>query len=130
MKIVRHRKDFEAWLEAVENQELADQMNGVKHPDLKLVMGKSNRVWSNKDEAAKLLEFFEVDPWEARKMIGPAGAEELCKGRPKLLAELEKLIVKPPGKPTLVESSDKRLAMVLNPLNQIEDLGQPGSELI
>ena len=75
----------------------------------KLVEGRSNRVFKDPDKAAQILHGEGVDPYE-RKLISPAKAEAAL-GK-KRFAVVEDLVYKPPGKPKLAPSSDKRPPLI------------------
>ena len=84
--------------------------NGKKWPGWKLVEGRSNRAYTNREEVASvlLLEGYEEDKiYEPRAIKGVTAMEkEIGK---KVFAEvLKDYIVKPAGRPTLVPESDKR----------------------
>ena len=86
---------------------------GVKLPGLKLVEGRSNRKWV--DDDAKVADVFEslgLDPSEFynAKLIGITDAEKLV-GKKEFAEAFADLVVKPPGKPSLVLMTDKRPEM-------------------
>lgn len=101
--------DLAAWYDDLKEYALSAIMSGKILPGWKVVAGKSNRAFSDMDKA------FDA--------IRKAGYDDvmLYERKPKTLSELEKMIgkknfssiagkyiVKPTGKPTLVEESDKR----------------------
>lgn len=107
-----------AWLEQIENQEVAELMAGAAPDKFKLVEGKSNRQWADEDKAAKLLldhlKHDEIYPPIPAEILSPAQAEKLLKaGSIKL--DLSAVITKPAGKPTLVPVTDKRSALNFTP---------------
>jgi len=119
-RVIASRKTMEAWLEAVEDQEMAELMAGAPPMQFKLVEGKSNRQWKDEEAAKQLLRNHliaeQTNPPGA--LISPAQAEKLLKGielSTKFENRFANLIVKPPGKPSLVPVTDKRPALVLNP---------------
>lgn len=107
-----------AWLEQIENQEVAELMAGAPPDKFKLVEGKSNRQWADEDKAAKLLldhlRHDEIYPPIPAEILSPAQAEKLLKASSVKL-DLSAVITKPAGKPTLVPVTDKRSALSFNP---------------
>lgn len=95
-----------AWLNAVENHITERLEDGEGFTGYKLVEGRSLRQWGDEQTAAATLEAVLGDGAYTRKMLSPAQAEkELGKT---LAKEIQDLIVKPSGKPTLAPESDKR----------------------
>ncbi|MFI3279617.1 MAG: DUF2800 domain-containing protein [Rikenellaceae bacterium] len=97
------------WYEAVKEKALESILTGTPIPGWKAVEGRSSRAWSNQDAALEALEKAGID----RAVI--------FDNVPKTLSKLEKMIgaakfreiagtfvVKPPGKPSLADSNDKR----------------------
>ena len=102
-----------AWYKDLQDYAASALLAGDEIPGFKLVEGRSNRAFSDVDEAVKALV--------------TAGYDEalIYDRKPKTLTELEKMlgkktfaellsgfVVKPKGKPTLVPASDKREAYV------------------
>ena len=102
-----------AWYKDLEDYATATLLSGGEIPGFKLVEGRSNRTFSDVDEAIRALV--------------AAGYDEalIYDRKPKTLTELEKLlgkktfanllssfVVKPKGKPTLAPESDKREAYI------------------
>ena len=82
----------------------------VKYPGFKLVEGRSNRTYTDENKvAAKILEntSFTEDNIYIKKLRGISDMEKLM-GKKQFNTVLEGLIIKPQGKPTLVNSDDKR----------------------
>lgn len=127
-----------AWLEAVENQEVAELLHGAAPMQFKMVSGKSpGRVWNDEKEAARLLKTLldpaVVAPRAEPQLISPTQAEKLLKGVPleeSVKTALSALTDKPEGKPTLVPVTDPRQALVFNPLQGLTDLDADASALI
>lgn len=102
-----------AWYKDLQDYAASALLAGDEIPGFKLVEGRSNRAFSDVDEAVKAL-------------IAAGYDEALIYDRkPKTLSELEKMlgkktfaellsgfVVKPKGKPTLAPASDKREAYV------------------
>lgn len=106
----------------------------------KLVAGKSNRAWSDEEEAQRLLvaAIRKVDKdlsadaardrVAPRKIISPSGADDLLKPikddlSSRMLNSITRLIVKPEGAPTLAPLSDKRPS--INPVSDFADISKP-----
>lgn len=98
-----------SWLDSVENYIKAALENGETFPGYKLVEGRSLRDWADDKTAEKELVERLGDNAHTRKLISPAQAEKLM-GK-KGAKDIDHLIVKPSGKPTLAKESDKRPAI-------------------
>ena len=91
--------------------------SGVKFPGLKLVTGRlGNRHWSDDKKAFTLLrKLFPGESCRQIETISVTEADRLVKASaavdPKLFAQLEKLIVRNEGSPTLVSETDPRPAL-------------------
>lgn len=94
------------FLEAVEAHAKEKLENGQSFPGYKLVAGRSVRQWGDEVEAEIELRAKLGDEAYERKLLSPAKAEKAL-GKKKA-ADLQELIVKPEGKPTLAPASDKR----------------------
>ncbi len=104
------------WVKAVEAYALGELEMGRDVPGYKLVEGRSIRKWldENDVEAAMRKAKLKVADMFTKKLISPAQAEKkLGKSHP-IIAEF---VVKPEGKPTIAEISDKRPAIEINPLD-------------
>lgn len=103
----------------------------------KLVAGKSNRAWSDEEEAQRLLVLAvrkvdkdlsadaARDRVAPRKIVSPSAADDLLKPikdelSSRMLNSITRLIVKPEGAPTLAPLSDKRPS--INPVSDFADL--------
>lgn len=95
-----------SWFDAVEKHVFSRIEAGEEFKGYKLVEGRSLRQWRDEGEAAAVLETLLEDDAYERKLLSPSKAEKAV-GKTKA-GELESLIVKPKGKPTLVPESDKR----------------------
>ena len=127
IRIIQARKALEDFLEAVENQEVAELMSNAPHAGFKLVEGKANRKWGDEEAAEKLLRNYlpaaVVRP--PGDLISPAAAEALLKKETtstKFDNKLALLITRPSGKPTLVPESDKRPALNFDPTKELSNL--------
>ncbi len=94
------------WATSVAEYLLDEALRGKAWPGYKLVEGRSNRKWANEPEAIKKLsENYEMNQIVNTKIKGIGDIEKLVgKGK------VNDLLIKPPGKPTLVPESDKRPA--------------------
>ena len=127
VQALKAKKVLAQWMEALEDQEIHDLSNGAEPVGLKLVEGKSNRKWSNVDDALKLLSnHLSLDEMRPREeIISPAAAERLLKGiklSTRFSNRMESLITRPEGKPTLVSADDPRPALSLKPTNGLKPL--------
>ena len=125
IRVIRARKALEQWLEAVEDQEVAELSNGAQPAGYKLVEGKSNRAWADEEAALGLLRrFVPLDQLRPpAKLVSPAQAEKLLAGKTmtkRFVNRWNSLITKPQGKPTLVPETDKRPALDLNPTKMLD----------
>jgi hypothetical protein len=127
VEVLRAKKVLSQWLDAVEDQEIHDLMQGAEPQGMKLVEGKSNRVWRDADEAQKLLSnHLSMDEMRPRSdLISPAAAERLLKGNElstRFRNRMTSLITKPEGKATLVLEDDPRPALSFQPDNGLKPL--------
>ena len=107
---VYHKIDqISDWINAVDSYLLSEAVKGKKWAGLKLVEGKSNRVWSDVEKVQETLSSlgYEKDEYLNSKLAGLGDIEKLV-GKAKFPVILGDLIIKPQGKPTLVPLSDKR----------------------
>lgn len=108
--IIRRADLFTKWLKGVTEYALSEAVNnGKKWPGFKLVEGRSNRTYT--DEAAvasKLIkEGFAEDLIYKRELLGITAMEKVL-GKNVFTLHLGSLIIKPQGKPVLVNEEDKR----------------------
>ena len=108
--ILDNAKLIKSWLDAVESHVFDKLNDGQDFDGYKLVEGRSTRAWLNEDTAAQVLlkSGLEPDTLYTKKLISPAQAEKVLKKDKTILSEL---ISKSEGKPTLVQSCDKRAAL-------------------
>lgn len=99
------------WANAVSGYILKEALDGRKWDGYKLVEGRANRKWADEKKALEVLldrDDLKYDEVVTRKIKG-IGAVEKKIGKPEFL-KLD-LTIKPQGKPTLAEESDKRPAL-------------------
>ena len=116
-EVQRYSSLIGGWLKAVEAHLTSLAMEGQAVPGHKVVSGRSNRVFTDEEAAARKLAALGIDKdalYETQ-LISPSKAEELLKkkGRkPKELpALLDGLVSRSPGSPKLVPESDRRHAL-------------------
>ncbi|MEM5769053.1 MAG: DUF2800 domain-containing protein, partial [Bacillota bacterium] len=98
------------WAKDVEDYAFDQAVSGHPIPLWKLVEGRSNRTIQDKAAAIKAFEAAKLEPDKYLKPQELLGIGDLEKkiGKKVLPIILDGLIVKPPGKPTLVPETDKR----------------------
>lgn len=111
---------LKSWIADFEKGIIADMMRGVKNSACKLVAGRSNRKWNSPSVSIQIAEAG-VEPYE-KKLRSPAQVEEEM-GKKRFRETLGGLVVKPPGRPTLVPQSDPRPEVDLNP-NEFSNLDE------
>lgn len=98
------------WVKGMESYAIQKALSGVKFDGIKVVEGKSDRIYRDEDEILKILldtGLYREDELMETKLIGVAKLEKVV--TKKRLKELVgELVIKPIGKPTLVPISDKR----------------------
>lgn len=109
--VLKRKKDFESWLKEVEDFAMEQALNhGVKWPGMKLVEGRSNRMYiDEKAVIEKLTEtgYTEDKIFKPRALLGIGEMEKLV--TKKAFGDLlGPFVTKPPGKPTLVPAEDPR----------------------
>jgi putative component of toxin-antitoxin plasmid stabilization module len=107
-QVLTHKAMILDWLSSVEDHVTEQLLTGKVVPGWKLVEGRSLRQWSSERDAGVVLESLIGDKAWERTLLSPAKAEKAV-GKAK--AQLQDLIVKPVGKPTLAPESDKRQAI-------------------
>lgn len=98
-----------AWIKDLEDEALKSILAGEEIPGYKAVEGRSNRAFVDQDKAFEILQesgFDEAMLYE-RKPLSLSKLEKLV-GKKEFGEILKGQIIKPQGKPTLVEESDKR----------------------
>ena len=105
-KILKKVDEVVEWVNDVKDFALRQAIKGKKWKGFKLVEGRSNRKYSDEEKVAKQVEQAGFNPYEM-KLLGITEMQKLL-GKTKFTELLDGLIVKPPGKPTLVLESDKR----------------------
>jgi hypothetical protein len=119
----------EIWCKAVRAQVEAQLFAGATVPGWKLVQGKrGNRQWKDEAEAETTLKTMrlKVEEMYDMKVISPTTVEKIfgAKGSApsvKRWNKLQDLIVQKDGSPSVAPESDKRPALVINPVSDFED---------
>lgn len=98
-----------AWYKDLQDYALLACLDGREIPGFKAVEGRGSRDWVDLDTAFKTLQergVAEALLWERKPVTAPALEKAL--GKKAFSEAADGLIVKQPGKPTLVPESDKR----------------------
>lgn len=98
-----------AWGSDVKEYALEQALAGKHFDGYKIVAGRSVSKYLNDEAVAKAVIAAGEDPWEKR-LLGITAMRTML-GRKKFDELLGGMIIKPPGKPTLVPESDKRPAI-------------------
>ena len=123
VRILDASETFNQWLKAVEAQEVHDLMHGAKPQGWKMVESNTHRKWGDETAAVILLSSKgSLDVVAPRSPLSPSQAGKMFKKDSNFMKEMNALVVKPPGKPTLVPESDKRQPMALSAAQEFEDI--------
>lgn len=99
------------WTKAIKEYALYEAENkGKKWQGWKLVEGRSNRILTDPDQAVNVLVGAGISEplcYKPKEVQGITALEKLA-GKKKFNSLLDDLLIKPPGKPTLVRETDKR----------------------
>lgn len=106
---LKRGKDMAAWLEDMKEYALSESLAGVDVPGWKAVEGRGSRAFTDTDEAVDTLIKNGIDEsvLYERRVLTLAQMEKAV-GKKAFGEIVGDLVVKNPGKPTLVEESDKR----------------------
>jgi len=112
--ILTRTASLTSWLTAINEYALQQALAGESWPGYKLVEGRSTRLIS--DEETALSKLVDAVPNSTARdfqnyKIKAFGDLEKIFGKKKLETVLDGVIIKPPGKPTLVPETDKRPAI-------------------
>lgn len=108
-KYLKRGKDMAAWLEDMKEYALSESLAGADVPGWKAVEGRGSRAFTDTDEAVDTLIKNGIDEsvLYERRVLTLAQMEKAI-GKKAFGELVGDLVVKNPGKPTLVEESDKR----------------------
>lgn len=106
---LKRGKDMAAWLEDMKEYALSESLAGAEVPGWKAVEGRGSRAFTDTDEAVDILIKNGIDEsvLYERRVLTLAQMEKAV-GKKAFGEIVGNLVVKNPGKPTLVEESDKR----------------------
>lgn len=106
---LKRGKDMAAWLEDMKEYALSESLAGAEVPGWKAVEGRGSRAFTDTDEAVDTLIKNGIDEsvLYERRVLTLAQMEKAV-GKKAFGEIVGNLVVKNPGKPTLVEESDKR----------------------
>lgn len=106
---LKRGKDMAAWLEDMKEYALSESLAGADVPGWKAVEGRGSRAFTDTDEAVDVLIKNGIDEsvLYERRVLTLAQMEKAV-GKKAFGELVGDLVVKNPGKPTLVEESDKR----------------------
>ena len=108
-EILRQADALQAWAKDVQGYALEQALAGVRFDGWKLVEGRSVRKYADEDAVASALQLegYTEEQMFEKVLLGITKMEKLL-GRKQFGELLDGLVVKPPGKPTLVPESDRR----------------------
>lgn len=109
-EILARAEELQKWAADIQTYALEQaEKHGLKFPGWKLVEGRSNRKYADETAVAQKLitTGYSEDQIYTRSILGITAMEKLL-GKKEFALQLEDLVIKPPGKPTLVPESDKR----------------------
>ena len=124
---------IEDWCKSIRARTFLELENGEKVPGYKLVEGKrGNRAWVDQTEAEEMLKSMRVkqDDMYEKKLISPTKAEKLLKGSARKWNRAQKLITRADGKPSVAPESDKRPALIVQPVGDNFDDLTEGEDLV
>ena len=97
------------WVSDVKDYALSEALQGKSYEHFKVVEGRSNRKYTSEEAVAQAVTDAGFDPYE-HKVLGITAMSAML-GKKRFEELLGDLTFKPPGKPVLVSTSDKRPAM-------------------
>ena len=109
LEVYKQQKELVDWAKSVSDYVLKEALKGKKWNGFKLVEGRSNRTITDKTKAAEILldGGYTADKFMVSKFTTLSALEKLV-GKQELTTLLAGVLVKPKGKPTLVDNNDKR----------------------
>jgi hypothetical protein len=107
--LLRRGAELSKWLADLQAYAREAVLEGKEIPGWKVVEGRSNRAFRDPDEALRAMQEagYPDEMLYDRKVKTLTELEKLM-GKKEFAAKLGGLVIKPPGKPTLVEETDKR----------------------
>ena len=107
-RLMPHLGLIKSWCDGVAGQAHRLAASGIPIEGYKLVQSKTNRRWSDEQQALEIMQKITNEPVYKAKTLSPTQAIKLLGVENK---ELMQLITKPEGKPTLVVETDNRPAI-------------------
>ena len=108
LSVVKKASLLSAWAKDIEEYMLAEAVKGKQWEGMKLVEGKSNRIFvSESATEAKLIKEGYVEIYTPKKLLGITDLKKNI-GAKAFKELVEPDLRKPPGKPTLVPADDPR----------------------
>lgn len=107
-ELLPHLGLIKSWCEKMTSKAQSLAAEGHVIEGYKLVRAKTNRRWADDKQALQLMQRLTNEPVYTAKTISPTQALKILGDENE---ELNELITKPQGKPTLVPVSDKRSAI-------------------
>lgn len=110
-----------AWIKAVEEESRKRLLNGQSLPGFKLVEGRrGSRKWVDEHDVEEMMRAMRLkqDLMYEKSLVSPTSLEKLVKRGaigPRQWNKLKGLVVQAEGSPTIVEESDPRTPLVIDP---------------
>jgi len=111
LEVYKQIPSLTSWAGAIEEYLLCEAKAGKVWEGYKLVEGRSNRKWSDQDEVFNFLKARYPLGDISETKLNALGKVEKFLTKPIFENMLGQMVIKPQGKPTLVEESDKRPAL-------------------
>ncbi|AJA50083.1 putative protein p51 [Clostridium pasteurianum DSM 525 = ATCC 6013] len=108
--ILGKAEELSKWAKDIQEYALDQALQGANYEGWKIVEGRSNRKYTDTEKVAEILlnnEYKEDKIYKPKELQGLTNMEKLV-GKKKLTELVGEFIVKPPGKPVLVNEDDKR----------------------
>ncbi len=113
-EILGKTSELKSWVDDVERHALSQaHKHGVTYPGWKVVEGRSNRIYADREIITDLLileGYSEEEIHKPAELKGITAMQDTI-GKKDFNSILDNCIIKPPGKPVLVAESDKRPAL-------------------
>lgn len=109
-EVLQRAEQLTAWAKDITEYAFTEAMRGEKFDGWKLVEGRSNRKYEDEARVKECLTsagYPETDILKPQELLGITAIEKLL-GKKNFAEILGGLIIKPEGKPVLVQESDKR----------------------
>lgn len=116
---------IEDWMKGVRARVESELFKGNEVPGCKLVAGKKgHRKWTSDTEVEELLKGLRVkrEDMYNLKLISPTDAEKFFKPFQARWKRIEQYVTQAPGQPSVALASDKRPALVIEPIENTFDL--------